>query len=123
MQLPVFFEAKSVRGSGRGKGLGSPTINLDLVSVPGDLEDGVYACFAMIEGKHLPGALHLGPRPVFKEDRSCEVYVLDTVIETPPEKMGVEVIAYIRAIRDFPSVESLREQIAADIVEIRRFVV
>ena len=46
--LPFSFNARVVTGFGRGsKELGCPTANLD---VPVDLESGVYAGYARVEG-------------------------------------------------------------------------
>ncbi len=108
-----------VKGSGRGKGLGSPTINVDLSCVPAELGDGVYACFATFQNRKRKAAMHVGPRPVFKEGRSCEVHILDETIPVPPECVDIEVIAYIRPVFHFPSPEALRTQIQADIAQIR----
>jgi riboflavin kinase/FMN adenylyltransferase len=53
-----------VRGDGRGRKLGFPTANLQLVS-PCPLE-GIYACWAGVSnGQLYKAVLHCGPRPTF----------------------------------------------------------
>lgn len=117
--LPLSFSARVVSGAGRGKDLGAPTINLDLSQVPSSLEEGIYACMAVIDGKSLQAAMHYGPRPVFKDSLSCEVHLLDVTLEHAPETLEVEVVAYLREVRDFPTPEDLMTQIADDILKTR----
>ena len=113
------FDARVITGSGRGKTLGTPTLNVDLSDVPESLEEGVYACFAMVDGVREQGALHYGPRPVFHDSVSCEVHLLDRIVATPPPRLTIEIVQYLREVRDFSSPEALREQIARDIEQTR----
>jgi riboflavin kinase/FMN adenylyltransferase len=120
MQQPLFtFTARIVPGSHRGKGMGTPTLNLDLANVPEYVMDGIYVCRVMIDGESLDAVMHKGPRPVHKDTPSCEVHVLDRMIETPPEAVQVEVIDYLRPVLDFPSEAALIAQIADDIANAR----
>jgi riboflavin kinase / FMN adenylyltransferase len=113
------FTARVVLGAGRGKGLGTPTMNLDLAAVPQDLQEGIYACYATVEGKRELAAMHYGPRPVFKDTTSCEVHLLDRIVVHAPETLTVQVIAYLREVRDFPSTDALMAQIHRDIQDAR----
>ncbi len=119
MHLPVRFQARTVRGAGRGKDLDAPTMNLAMEHVPAELEFGVYAGRVFHEGEILPAAIHLGPAPVFGVGPTCEVHVIDTSIPTPPETLDVEFAAYLRPVMDFPSVDALKAQIANDIERAR----
>ena len=114
------FEAAVVSGAGRGRRIGTPTLNLDLAAVPRELDDGIYACRARLDGEAEPrdAVMHLGERPVFRDSRTCEVHLLDG---PPPETARVAVLdlAYIREVRDFPSPDALLERIAQDIAEAR----
>lgn len=65
------------------------------------------------------GAMHYGPRPVFNDDVSWEVHVLDRTIETPPETVTVTILERLREVRDFPSKEELMAQIGTDIEQVR----
>jgi riboflavin kinase/FMN adenylyltransferase len=116
------FTARTIRGAGRGKGLQYPTINLDLRDVPADIEDGIYACLAILddEANTRNAVVHVGPRPVFQDDRSFEVHLLDSDVQTSPEQVTVTLIGErIREIRDFPSVDALTQAIKEDIVAAR----
>ena len=109
------FSANIISGAGRGKGLGTPTLNLDLAHVPAELEEGIYACVA--NGQ--PAVMHYGPRLVFKDSTTCEVHLLDT---TPPPdlaELSVQVLERIRDVRDFPTPDALREEITRDIARTR----
>ena len=85
------------------------------------MNEGIYACRAQLHFKDdrtegpFDAVMHFGPRPVFKDTKSCEVHLLDHVIPSPPLSVTVTVLDYIRDVRDFPSVEALKEEIARDI--------
>jgi riboflavin kinase / FMN adenylyltransferase len=116
---PLTFTAPVIAGAGRGKALGTPTMNVDLSAVPPELEEGIYACFAQIEGKREPAAMHYGPRPVFKDSTSCEIHLIDRIVVQAPSHVKVEVIARLREVRDFAAPEALVQQMAKDIESAR----
>ncbi|HVW66792.1 MAG TPA: riboflavin kinase [Candidatus Peribacteraceae bacterium] len=116
---PVVFTAPVVSGSGRGKDLGIATMNLELDSVPSELTEGIYACFVMFDGKRYMAGMHYGPRPVFKDTRSCEIHILDEWIEKTPDALEVLVVGRIRDVADFPSVDDMLKQIEDDIANVR----
>ena len=115
----IRFTARVVAGSGRGKRLKIPTLNLDPSGVPGVLTPGIYACWAGLGERKLMGALHYGPRPVFCDNPSLEVHILDEVIDLPPPIVAVQVVKRIRDVQDFPSVEALLSAIRHDIAQVR----
>jgi riboflavin kinase/FMN adenylyltransferase len=120
-EVPIAFRAHVVSGSGRGKRLGVPTINLNLRDVPRELGEGIYACLVHLDEatKPLRAALHYGPRPVFKDTVACEVHLIDTALHSDPESLTVEVIGRIRDVANFPSPSALKEQILRDIEDAR----
>lgn len=63
--------------------------------------------------------MHYGPRPVFKDTVSCEVHLIETTLSTPTDHLDVEVVQFLRSIRDFSSVEELQEQMQEDIQKAR----
>lgn len=119
--LPLHFRARVIRGSGRGKGLGVPTINLDLRDVPSALQEGIYAARATIDGQpgSIPAAMHYGPRPVFRDAASCELHLLNLLIDEVPAALDVDAVEYIRDVQDFPSPEAMMKEIENDISRIR----
>lgn len=95
-------------------------MNLLMEDVPDILQTGIYACRADVGSASFENAvLHYGPRPVFKDTDSCEVHLLDRTLVVAPQVLDVEVVAYIREVRDFPSPEALGAQIASDIAQAR----
>ncbi len=62
---PVSILGTVVKGKARGRMLGFPTANIDLhhEAIP---PSGVYAVYAMLEGKRYKGVLNIGFRPTFK---------------------------------------------------------
>ncbi len=112
-------DAKTVPGRGRGKGLGVPTINIDLTAVPQDLPHGIYACRITLEKKIYNGAMHYGPRPVFKDTDAFEVHIIDETVDAVPKTADIEIVGYIRPVLDFPSPEALILRIGKDIEEAR----
>lgn len=113
------IRGRVIEGSGRGRSLGTPTINVDPKSAPVDLQHGVYACFVTLDRKQTMGALHYGPRPVFNDSLSLEVHVLDTVIVAVPPSVEIQVIGRIRDVKHFASREELLLQIQTDIGQAR----
>jgi riboflavin kinase/FMN adenylyltransferase len=111
--------APVVSGAGRGKKIGIPTVNLNLKAAPSSLEQGVYACRIFIKGKRYMGAMHFGPRPVFSDSDSFEVYVLDTTLTEVAETVDLTIVAKIREIQNFPSAEILKTAIADDVRAVR----
>ncbi|MBI3331959.1 riboflavin kinase [Candidatus Peregrinibacteria bacterium] len=119
MHFPLPFKAHVIAGSGRGRKLGVPTLNVNLAQVPSDLEDGIYACFVNVQGKKMQGALHMGPRPVFQDSRACEVHLIGELLNDPPQDVEIEIVERLREIRDFPSAQALQEQMREDIDQAR----
>lgn len=119
--VDISFSANVVPGVQRGRTLGFPTLNLDLDEVPAELDHGIYACFATLEVEEgrQQAVMHYGPRPVFKDTISCEVFVLDRNIQNPPSTVNIEVRERIRDVTDFPLQEVLQDQIEADIAVAR----
>lgn len=113
------FTARTVAGLGRGQKEMVPTLNLDLSDVPAKLEEGIYAAWVIINSEKFPGALHFGPRPAINEGKTCEVHVIDRQLPDTPPSVTVEIVARLRDVENFPTVEALKEQIQADITVVR----
>ncbi|MBT5236896.1 hypothetical protein HOL63_00820 [Candidatus Peregrinibacteria bacterium] len=112
----MHFTAHSVSGSGRGKDLKVPTINLDMSEVPAGIEDGLYACTI---NSDIPAILHYGIRPTFEDTPSCEVHIIDADIADAPHEVTVEIVQKIRETKKFDSAEELMEQMQKDISSAR----
>ena len=111
----VKLTAKVIKGVGRGRKLGVPTINFD-PKAAGSLKEGIYVCKVVFPSKHYWGVIHFGPRPTFKEEtRSLEVYLLDFDDVQIPKKLNIEVYSYIRKIIKFINSDQMVRRIKKDI--------
>lgn len=109
-----------VRGDGRGRTLGFPTLNLllDHELLP---PTGVYAVWAKTGGKVYPGALHLGPRPTFG---ASEPRVECHLLKTPSaslygRRFEIFLVHRIRPVCRFATPEALARQITLDVTSAR----
>ncbi len=110
-----------VRGAGRGRMIGIPTINL----APPDSRkllppDGVYAVQVRIQdpGSRIltyGGMMNQGPRPTFgDQSRTIEVLLFDFDGELYGETIDVEWVRRLRDVQAFPSREALVAQLERD---------
>jgi riboflavin kinase/FMN adenylyltransferase len=116
------IRGKVVRGAGRGRTIGIPTINLE----PPDERkllppDGVYAVNVTIgtrdtgNEQRFGGMMNQGPRPTFGEQaRTLEIHLFDFDGELYGETVGVEWVRRLRAVQAFPSREALVAQLERD---------
>lgn len=112
------IKGKVVKGKGRGKTLGFPTINFSLNENP-EVKHGVYAGTVRFGDVTYPAAIHYGPKPVFQEkDITLEAYLLKNITFVPQEG-EVVLIKYVRDIQSFPSPKEMVEQIEKDVEEIK----
>jgi riboflavin kinase/FMN adenylyltransferase len=110
-----------VSGSGRGRTLGFPTIN---VETPPDRllpKDGVYAMRVRVDAELVPAAGNLGVRPTFESDgaRVLEAYLIGRSLDLYGRSVDALFVSYIRDERAFPSASALRDQIARDVEAVR----
>lgn len=111
------FSSTQVKGKGRGKLLGFPTINLEIPK-NFDLEEGIYAVNFFAGDKKFLGAMHYGPIPTFDEkDKTLEVFLIDTKDEDIPsfENFEIETLKYLRPVMNFETEKDLKKQIAEDV--------
>ena len=126
---PHRVEGPVVRGDARGKQLGYPTANLDVLdgmAVPGD---GVYAGYLVRfaqqgqsrrSGERMPAAISVGTNPTFDgTERRVEAYVLDADIDLYGEHVAVEFTHRLRGMVRFDGIEPLVEQMGEDVRRTR----
>ena len=110
-----------VVGDQRGRTLGFPTANLEVDSqllLPGD---GIYATWAIIDGKRHQAATSIGVRPTFDlTQRLVEVFVMDFSEDLYGKTVGVEFIAKVRDQEKFDGLDALIKQINRDVDDCRQ---
>jgi len=115
-----------VRGTGRGAGLGFPTVNLDLhheLRPP----QGVYVSRTFAGGVWRDSVTNIGRAPTLRPGASpdatsesiVETHLLDFSGDLYGEDIEVTFTAKLRDERFFDSPESLAAQISLDIIEAR----
>ncbi len=116
------LEGHVAPGDKRGHELGFPTANLKLEHT---LQPafGIYAARARPGGgqRVYDGVAIVGIRPMFPLPAPLmEVHLFDFSGELYGELLAVDLIAYLRAERNFASLDALKLQMAADCQEARR---
>jgi riboflavin kinase/FMN adenylyltransferase len=116
---PYTLSGRVVRGEGRGRSLGIPTINIGEFSERKLLPpDGVYAAQVEWGDGRAGGMLNQGPRPTFGEARrTVEVHLFGVDTDLYDQWVRVEWVERLRDVRRFPAVEQLRDQLRRDRAE------
>lgn len=115
---PFSVFGRVVRGSGIGREIGFPTANLQVENeiLP---PDGVYAAFAVYDGKLHKAAASLGVRPTFEKksgpaERVLEVHLLDDTRNLYGYELEVFFVTRLRELRKYAATAALVEQIRRD---------
>ncbi len=116
--VPYMLEGEVVSGDRRGRELGFPTANLvpdERLVTPGF---GIYAAFA---NGH-PAAVNVGVRPTFDSDLGVliEAYLIDFSGDLYGQNLRIAFVERLREEKAFDDVDSLVEQMNADVEEARR---
>ncbi len=106
-----------VKGSGRGKGLGFPTANLNLhheIKPP----SGVYATKVFVGGKEYNALTNIGTSPTFGESMHdepvVEVHIIDFDESIYGKDLEVQFLYKLREEARFESVDELKLQLERD---------
>ena len=118
------FKSRHIKGKGRGKILGFPTINLEIPK-RFSLAIGIWAVKVWIKDNKYIGALHFGSVPTFKEDElSLEVFLINTNNKNIPdldfEDITIEPVKRIRDVELFSSSEKFIDQIKRDVENVKK---
>jgi riboflavin kinase / FMN adenylyltransferase len=113
---PHVLEGPVVKGAGRGRDLGVPTVNIDVgdeVVIPGH---GIYAGHVWTPSGCVPAAASIGVRPTFSEEEvAVEAHLIDWDGDLYGAHVALELRHRLRDERAFTTVEDLIAQMRRDI--------
>jgi riboflavin kinase/FMN adenylyltransferase len=112
-----YFSGRVVYGDKRGRTIGFPTANIELLSehklIP---KNGVYFVSAEVKGNKYFGMMNIGNRPTIAENDGIfiEVNLFAFNDNIYGETMKTEVISFLRDEKKFSSLDELVEQLKKD---------
>ena len=107
-----------VPGDGRGRTIGIHTANIEVPAEKVIPLNGVYACWALVDGKKHPSVVNIGVRPTFTVGEvlpRIEAHLLDFSADLYGKNVRLEFVERLRGEQKFTSVEALVTQIRVDI--------
>lgn len=114
------LHGRVIHGKGRGKVLGFPTVNLDVLPNQAVPEDGVYATLAYLGHSIYPSVTNVGMNPTFANTgRSIESNLFDLEDDLYNRAVRIEFIHKLRDEIKFKSVEELTAQVSKDIQQAK----
>lgn len=110
-----------VHGDKRGRELGFPTANLSVSSYLIVPANGIYACWAEVDGVWHRAAVSIGVRPTFGDalDMRVEAFLLDFAGDVYGKTMRLEFVDRVRSELRFESVTDLIAQMNLDVATVR----
>jgi riboflavin kinase/FMN adenylyltransferase len=118
---PYSVRGRVIRGDQRGRALGYPTINLELLAARKLLPpDGVYAVRAQTSRGSFGGMMNLGGRPTFGDvNRTLEVHLFDVGGDWYGESVSVAFVRRLRDVKRFDGIDALIAQLGKDASDAR----
>lgn len=119
---PYSLTGEVVHGEARGSRLGFPTANMQIPSERLLPSNGIYATWAIIDGRPYPSATNVGVRPTFDHSLPAprvEPYLMDTDGDFYGKELRLEFIEFLRPEIKFPDATSLIKQINQDVEKAR----
>lgn len=115
---PYELTGTVIRGDARGKTIGFPTANLNVLHLDKAIPvRGVYAVLAQVDNEveTLGGMMNIGIRPTFDgTEQRLEVNLFDTNRDLYDRQLRIEFVDRIRDERKFDGIEALKEQLSED---------
>ena len=120
---PYSLHGPVVAGDARGRELGFPTANIQCPPEKILPSNGIYACWAWLDGQRLAAAVNVGVRPQFHSG-AIHPLVEAHILDFDRRIYGMDVkLDFVRRLRDemrFPFVSDLIEQIQRDVLQSRQ---
>ena len=111
-------EGPVIHGDARGRTIGFPTANIQVWPEKILPANGVYACWAVLDGQRLPAVTNIGVRPTFgtlPPLPRVEAFLIDFHSDLYDQQLGLQFVERLRPEERFASVEALVAQIQADV--------
>lgn len=117
LNRPYQLKGNVVKGFGKGKQIGIPTINMDISSEYLIPKKGVYFSKINFSGQDLFGITNIGINPTFGrlDKTSVETHIFNFGQDIYGEEVSLEFYHYHRSEKKFSSVKELVAQIQSDI--------
>ncbi len=115
---PYRIRGMVTHGAGRGAKIGFPTANVEAIDtlLPAD---GVYAGRGFVNGRTWPAGINVGGNPTFGDDSSkVEVHLVGADESLYGMPLEVELLAHLRDVLSFGSVEELVKQLEQDMAHV-----
>ncbi len=117
---PHFVRGRCVKGDARGRDLGFPTVNLKAKTQLSPC-DGVYATFALVDGRRVQAVTSIGSKPTFDgKETAVEAHLFDFDEDLYGANITIEFVERVRDQRKFDGADALVEQVHKDVEESRR---
>jgi riboflavin kinase / FMN adenylyltransferase len=120
---PYSLHGPVIHGDGRGRTINVPTANIGYSHDKMIPANGIYACWADLNGQKYQAAINIGINPTFTPDKqipNVEAHLLDFRHEIYGEDVKLEFMARLRNERKYDSVDKLLEQIWKDIEDTKK---
>jgi riboflavin kinase/FMN adenylyltransferase len=111
-----------IHGDHRGRAIGFPTANLGYPMQKILPANGIYACWAWLEGQRFAAAVNVGLRPTVKSDQTVpnlEAYLLDFDRDIYGLTLKLDFITRLRDELKYSSLDALIAQIHKDVEKTR----
>jgi riboflavin kinase/FMN adenylyltransferase len=119
---PPAVRSVVVQGARVGRELGYPTANLDPARLEGLVPaDGVYACWALVDGRTYGAAVSIGNNPTFDgvPEHQVEAHLFDQDLDLYGATIELRFVRYIRPMRKFDGIDELMAALRVDDATIR----
>lgn len=114
--IGAWQKGKVLKGTGEGRKIGFPTINLSIDSLSGKIAEGVYACLIRYHQNDFWGVLFYGPRLVKKERHPVlEIYIIDFYGDLYGKIIKFKIISFIRKVKNFKNMQTMKKEIEKDL--------
>jgi riboflavin kinase/FMN adenylyltransferase len=121
LDRPYMIEGTVVKGEGRGRTIGFPTINLK-TEFPLIPKRGVYITDVDVGGKRYPAVTNIGYNPTFDgQSLTIETYILDFSGDLYDRNIALYFLERVRDEVRFGSVDELKERIWKDVEAAREY--